>query len=131
MDTIYVVMQVWQDYGGSDSNPILVTSDLGKAEAKVEEMKACQALRKIVYGSIQEHMKHWEVDNPRPRQVIDKKKKTKENPIPLADQFAEWAKARYNETVRFTATFTQAEQDAFKDLNDDLIWEIETVPFEE
>jgi len=131
MDTIYVVMQVWQDYGGSDSTPILVTPNLDTAEAKVEEMKARQKVRSSVYGLIQEFMKAWEAVNPRPRQVIDKKKKTKENPIPLADQFAEWAKARYNETVRFTATFTQAEQDAFKDLNDDLIWEIETVPFEE
>jgi len=127
MDTIYVVMQVWQDYGGSDSTPILVTPNLDTAEAKVEEMKARQKVRSSVYGLIQEFMKAWEAVNPRPRQVLDKKKKTKENPIPLDEQFRNWAQARYAEQVLFTATFTQAEQDDYRDLNDDLFWEIETV----
>lgn len=131
MNEVYVVTQCWQDYGDGGATPILVTPDIGKAEAKVEEMKSCQALRKIVYSSIQDHMKHWEVDNPRPHQVLDKKKKTKENPIPLDEQFRQWAQNRYAEQVRFIATFTQAEQDAFRDLNDDLFWEIETVPYEE
>jgi len=62
---------------------------------------------------------------------LDKKKKTKENPIPLDEQFRNWAQARYAEQVRFTATFTEAEQADFRELNDDLIWEIETVPYEE
>jgi len=131
MDTIYVVMQVWQDYGGSDSTPILVTLNLDTAEAKVEEMKARQKVRSSVYGLIQEFMKAWEAINPRPRQVLDKKKKTKENPIPLDEQFRNWAAMRYAEQARFTATFTQDEQDDYRDLNDDLIWEIETVPYEE
>jgi len=131
MNTVYVVMQVWQDYGGSDSSPILVTPDINVAEAKVEEMKARQKVRGSVYGLIQEFMKAWEAVNPRPRQVLDKKKKTKENPIPLDEQFRNWAQARYAEQVRFTATFTEAEQADFRELNDDLIWEIETVPYEE
>jgi hypothetical protein len=76
-------------------------------------------------------MKAWEVVNPRPRQVLDKKKKTKANPLPLAEQFAEWARLRYKKQVEFTATFTQDEQSYLRDLNDDLFWEIETVPFEE
>lgn len=130
MNTVFVVTQCWQDYGDGGATPILVTPDISKAEAKIEEMKGQQILRKAVYSSIQEHMKHWEVDNPRPRQVIDKKKKSTDT-IPLNEQFREWAATRYNETVRFTATFTQAEQDAFRDLNDDLFWEIETVPYEE
>ena len=130
MSTIYVVMQVCQDYGGSDSRPILVTSDLSKAEAKVEEMKARQALRSAVYANIQEYMKLWDKANPRPRNVLEKKK-SKDATIPLAEQFQEWAMVRYRELARFTTTFTQAEQDDYRDLNDDLVWEIETVPYEE
>lgn len=131
MNTVYVVTQCWQDYGDGGATPILVTPNIELAEARVAEMKVRQEARKIAYGSIQEHMKHWEVDNPRPRDVLDKKKKTKEQPVPLNEQFRQWAAARYNELVSFTATFTQAEQDDYRDLNDDLFWEIETVPYEE
>lgn len=130
MNTVFVVTQCWQDYGDGGSTPILVTLDLDKAEAKVEEMKARQVRRRAVYNLIQEYMKTWETINPRPRQVLDKKKKTKENPLPLDEQFRKWAAARYDELVRFTATFTQAEQEDYRDLNNDLFWEIETVPFE-
>lgn len=131
MNTVYVVTQCWQDYGDGGATPILVTPNIVTAEAKVTEMKVRQAARKVVYDNIQAHMKHWEVDNSRPHQVLDNKKKTKENPIPLNEQFRQWATDRYTELVRFTTTFTQAEQDDYRDLNDDLFWEIETVPYEE
>lgn len=131
MNTVYVVTQCWQDYGDGGATPILATPNIELAEAKVDEMKLRQVARKVVYSGIQEHMKHWEVDNPRPQYVLDKKKKTKEQPLPLNAQFAMWAQKRYAEMSRFIATFTQPEQDDYRDLNDDLFWEIETVPYEE
>jgi hypothetical protein len=131
VNSIYVVTQCWQDYGDGGATPIFATADISKAEAKVEEMKACQILRNSVYDSIQAHMKHWEVDHPRPQPVLDKKKNKKNEPVQLNELFRDWAAMRYAEMVSFTATFTQAEQDAYRELTPDLFWEIETVPFVE
>ena len=132
MNTVHVVNQCWQEYGGGGgSTTIFVTSSIEKAEAKVAEMKAQQKVRNSVYSLIQEFMKAWEAINPRPSPVIDKQKKTKKNPLPLDDQFRQWAADRYKKQIEFTATFTQDEQDYLRELNDELFWEIETVPYEE
>lgn len=131
MNEVYVVTQCERDYDGGYGTPILVTPDHSIAEAKVAEMQARQKVRNSVYNLIQEFMKAWEAVNPRPRQVLDKKKKTKENPIPLDEQFRIWVADRHARQVRFTATFTQAEQDDFRELSDGLFWEIETVPYQE
>lgn len=116
MNTVYVVNQSWQDYGGGGGTPILVTPTLAVAEAKVEEMKARMAAREETKDSIRAHMTTWEMNNPRGT---------------TGEQFSTWVSIRYDELKRFGETFQEHLKVDLHELNDDLFWEIETVPYEE
>lgn len=127
MRTIFVVTQCEYNYEDSSQVPILVTPYQSIADNKVAEMIARQETRNNAYQSICQHMKDWEVANPRPRDVIDKKKKKST----FTEDFAKWIPIRYEEQKRFTASLPQQVQEDLHLISEKFVWEVEIVPYVE
>jgi len=127
MRTIFVVTQCEYGYDESTQFPILATPYQPIADNKVAEMIAWQEARNNAYESICQYMKDWEVANPRPRDVLDKKKKKST----FHEDFAKWIPIRYEEQKRFTATLPQQVQEDLHLINDRTVWEVEIVPYAE
>jgi hypothetical protein len=126
MNTVYVVVECEYDYESNSQFPILVTPQQSTADGKVAEMIVRQEARNKAYESINQHMKEWEVLNPRPRDVLDKKKKKST----FTEDFAKWIPSRHEEQKRFTASLPQQVQDDLVGFNKDTVWEVELVPYE-
>jgi len=155
MNLINVVMQCHADYEDSWANPILVTADRDKAEAKVAEMNKRLAARNSALQAAITHMQAWEGANPRP---VHKAPKLKSLPdygrsrhkwspeqlleyktIKQANQDAQvaaiqplrdWTMLRFEEENKFKSTFPEQVQNDYQTFNDRSYWEIEEVPWE-
>jgi hypothetical protein len=127
MNTIFVVTQCEYDYEDSSQVPILVTPYQPIADNKVAEMIARQEARNKAYEDICQHMKDWEVANPRPRNVLDKKKKEST----FSEDFAKWIPIRHEEQKRFTTSLPQQIQEDLHLISERSVWEVEIVPYAE
>jgi hypothetical protein len=125
MKTVYVVSQCEYDYDDNSQFPILVTPDRKIADDRVAKMISRQETRNKAYESIHQHMKHWEVDNPRPRDVTVKKKKN----TTFTEEFSKWIPLRYEEQKRFTASLPQQIQEDLSLMSEKSVWEVEIVEF--
>jgi len=153
---MFLVMQAEYDYDGSSFQPLLITPNRAKAEAKVAAMNELKVQILEANKELREHMETWRINNPRPPIVPPKlkpnpvfpgKKKdwTKEQnetfvkildenrdtAMASAKPLNDWTMAFHNEKLRFVSTFPQDVQDNLVYINEQTQFDIEEVPYEE
>lgn len=152
---VYIVMQVEYDYECSRAMPILVTPNLVRAEAKVEEMNAFKKVVIDAANKVEDHMRNWMIDNPRiypspidpipmPKLPRSKKLWTQEqrnqhNEITVLNRDAEiaasravceWIDRHHEEHTSFVETFPDEIQKNILSLTFRTVFEIEEAPYE-
>jgi hypothetical protein len=152
----YLVVQAEYDYDDSSFFPILVTHSQSRAEAKVAELEALKVKVLEAKEKTRLHIEEWLKIHPR---VIAKPAKLKTLPnypgkkgnwtkeqkaeydavikenyllsIAAAKPAIDWAQTQNEEREKFIKTFEKDVQDNYLSMDDNTVFEIETVPFEE